>query len=575
MAYDPTSKEERAQLLEAAFDAFPQPAFIKNGDRKIVLGNAAMARLLGQETFTPCHDDDLFPAEQVAVFRAQDAMVLAGESSMSEEKVGEDMYALTVKSPIRLPDGSNGIFGLIFDISAYHKAAEKAAAAQAESAAKSAFLATMSHEIRTPLNGLMGMAQALAMDSLTPSQGEKVRTLLESGQTLMGVLNDILDISKIEAGKMEIAPVDADIHLGLERLIELFRPIATEKGLDIMLQLDPELPRRLKLDPLRARQCTANLISNAVKFTETGRVTVSARLLASGTGELLEVAVRDTGVGMTEEQAARLFSDFMQADVSTTRRFGGTGLGLAITRRLARMMGGDVAVESQPGKGSTFRLTMAVSAATPDSESPKPAVAIAASVEFAGRRILVVDDSRVNRQVVRMFLSPYDMIIVEAADGREALDRLAAEPFDLVLMDVHMPVMDGVAALKHIRASSEPWSQAPVIVLTANAMAGDKEKYLSLGMDAYVAKPIDQRELITTMGAVLDARADWLAANGATAGGAAAPAATLEETPGDEPEAESWEVSGRAPDPADNIFPVQPRAADLEDILGAISRLAG
>ncbi len=579
MAYEPKSAEERAQLLEAAFDAFPLPAFIKNQDRKLVLGNRALARLLGQDTFTPCHDEDHFPPDQVAVFHAEDDRVLAGETSITEEQIGDSLYALTVKAPVGMPDGSAGMLGMLVDVSDYRKAADRGAAAQAESAAKSAFLATMSHEIRTPLNGLLGMAQALAMDGLTPSQAEKMRTLLESGQTLMGVLNDILDISKIEAGKMEIAPADADIHLGLIRLVELFQPIAREKHLTVELKMDPELPRRMRLDPLRARQCVANLLSNAVKFSETGGVVVSARLKGTATGELLEVSVSDTGVGMTAEQVSRLFSDFMQADVSTTRRFGGTGLGLAITRRLARMMGGDVEVESQPGKGSTFRLTMAVAPATVGDARELPQPVAPASSDFRGRRILVVDDSRVNRKVVQMFLTPFQPVIVEAADGRQALDRLAESAFDLVLMDVHMPVMDGVEALKRIRASGEAWANVPVIVLTANAMSGDREKYLGLGMDGYVSKPIDQRDLYAVMSTVLEARGDWRAADPgpvASRGAGIAAARNADDFAGDgdgQAEAESWQVDFKAGRAA-NDEPGEPRSTDLDDILGAIGALA-
>jgi signal transduction histidine kinase/ActR/RegA family two-component response regulator len=372
--------------------------------------------------------------------------------------------------------------------------------AEAASAAKTAFLANMSHEIRTPLNGVLGMAQALAQDGLAPTQKEKVDTLIESGRTLMTVVNDILDLSKIEAGKVEIAPVSLDIISGLQSTIELFRPKAMEKGLELSLTVDLDMPRMLRLDPVRTRQCLTNLLSNAIKFTEAGRVEVAARMRKCGDASVLELTVADTGIGMTEEQVGRLFSDFMQADDSTTRRFGGTGLGLSITQRLARLMGGDVTVKSQPGRGSIFCVLIAVEEVREIAGNVAGAAgAASAKVDLNGRRVLLADDNAINRKVAMMFMKPFGLEVVEATNGVEALAKLAAEPFDVVLMDIHMPVMDGIEAVKRIKACGAPWADIPIIALTANAMQGDKERYLALGMSFYVAKPIDQRELFTAL----------------------------------------------------------------------------
>lgn len=373
--------------------------------------------------------------------------------------------------------------------------------AEAGSAAKSAFLANMSHEIRTPLNGVLGMAQSLRQDDLTSSQRSKVDTMVESGRTLMVVLNDILDLSKIEAGKVVVAPVIVETHEGLGRILELFRPKAIEKGVEIHLLLDIDLPTHLKLDPVRVRQCLSNLLSNAIKFTETGEVRVEARVRREAQGTLMEIAVADTGIGMTAEQSARLFSDFMQADESTTRRFGGTGLGLSISRKLARLMGGDIVVQSEVGRGTTFWLTFAVAELQAGDELPEPVPAAAGYEprEWKGRRVLLADDNAINRKVAQMFMKPLGVIVIEAENGAQALERLAAERFDLVLMDVHMPVMDGKEAVARIRASGAPWNNTPVIALTADAMQGDREKYLAMGMDAYVAKPIAPAELFTAM----------------------------------------------------------------------------
>jgi signal transduction histidine kinase/ActR/RegA family two-component response regulator len=384
--------------------------------------------------------------------------------------------------------------------------------AEAASAAKSAFLANMSHEIRTPLNGMLGMAQALIQDDLRPDQQAKVETLLDSGRTLMTVVNDILDLSKIESGKVAIAPIDIDIREGLESILALFMPKAREKGLSLSLSMDIELPHRLNMDPVRARQCLANLISNAIKFTEHGSVTVTARLIETPDNTQLELAVADTGIGMDAQQMARLFEDFSQADDSINRRFGGTGLGLAISRRLARLMGGDVVVESTPDKGSIFRLRFVVRPAAPVVLRDAPAPLGEATPQIRGRRILLTDDHAVNRKVVQMFLKPFGIEIVEARDGSEALDRLSAEAFDLVLMDIHMPNMDGREAVKLIRSSNQPWADIPVVALTADAMPGDHERYMAMGMNAYVAKPIDQRELFTAISNALSAHAAYQAA---------------------------------------------------------------
>jgi CheY-like chemotaxis protein len=263
----------------------------------------------------------------------------------------------------------------------------------------------------------------------------------------------------------------------------------------------------LKFDYVRIHQCVANLISNAIKFTETGDVTVSVTHQPTDTGDdLISIAVADTGIGISQEAASRLFAEFSQADASTTRQFGGTGLGLAITRKLARMMGGDVSVASQLGRGSTFTLTFLASKASASSALPAPEPSPdnrAGSVSLQGLKILLVDDNAVNRSVARLLLAPSGVIITQAANGREALDRLAEAAFDLVLLDVHMPVMDGTETIKHIRATEEPWRDIPVIALTADAMAGDKARLLALGMSGYASKPIEQRVLIQEIQRVL------------------------------------------------------------------------
>jgi PAS domain S-box-containing protein len=375
--------------------------------------------------------------------------------------------------------------------------------AETSSRIKSQFLANMSHEIRTPLNGVLGMAQALAAEELPPSQKEKVNIILDSGKSLMALLNDVLDLSKIEAGKLEISPVPGDFLHTMKRTRQLFQAQAEDKGLELFVRYDSNFPQRLTYDPVRVRQCVSNLLSNAIKFTVQGRVEVAISAKALGGGDhMVALEVVDTGIGMNRETVDKLFEVFTQADGATTRKFGGSGLGLAISRQLARMMGGDLTVESEEGRGSTFRLTFKAAEAAPAARSAHEARIEPVRKSLMGMRVLLTDDNAINRQVIKLFLAPQGCDVVEATNGKEALDKIATAEFDLVLLDVHMPVMDGKEAIQRLRANPK-WAQLPVIALTADAMSGDRERYLALGMTDYVSKPVDQRELVARMYAVM------------------------------------------------------------------------
>jgi PAS domain S-box-containing protein len=378
-------------------------------------------------------------------------------------------------------------------------------AAEASSRAKSQFLANMSHEIRTPLNGVLGMAQALEADELSAPQKEKVAIILDSGKSLMALLNDVLDLTKIEAGKLEISAVPGDFLHTMKRTRQLFQAQAEDKGLDLFVRYDSNFPQRLSYDPVRVRQCVSNLLSNAIKFTTQGRVEVGISSKPLGDGlHLVQVEICDTGIGMNQETVEKLFTVFTQADGATTRKFGGSGLGLAISRQLARMMGGDIVAESAEGKGSVFRLTFKAQEAAPAAPAQtqtKTAEPVRRS-GLRGMRVLLTDDNAINRQVIKLFLAPQGCDIAEATNGKEALDKIASEEFDVVLLDVHMPVMDGKEAIQRIRANPK-WAGLPVIALTADAMSGDRERYLALGMTDYVSKPVDQRELLAKMYSVL------------------------------------------------------------------------
>lgn len=408
-------------------------------------------------------------------------------------------------------------------------ASERAIAANE---AKSVFIANVSHEIRTPLNGVLGIAKSLSAEGLPTEQAEKVQVILESGSSLRSLLDDILDLSKIEADKLGIEPVAADLRQVVGSVVSLFESRARDKGLMLTCAYWPNTPSTAQFDATRVRQCVANLVSNAIKYTDTGAVDVlvSAKPIDSAGGHEFSVAVSDTGIGLSADDAAQLFNQFSQVASESDRRMGGTGLGLAISRKLARLMNGDVTVSSTPGHGSTFTLTFRA-IATEAAEVNAPPVEIDASQSeaiVAHRRVLLVDDNQVNRQVARLFLEPYTTAITDAVNGQEALELLSQKSFDIVLLDIHMPVMDGAATIKQIRASDEDWSDIPVIALTADAMAGDCERYLAMGMDGYAPKPIDQRQLVGEMARLLaDASATGSPAGtgdmSATAGAQTAP----------------------------------------------------
>lgn len=399
------------------------------------------------------------------------------------------------------------------------QALEHAAAAEAASLAKSSFLANVSHEIRTPLNGILGMAQFLEDQAPTNKQRESVETILESGKTLMAILNDVLDLSKIEAGKLKIERTQANLHELFLHLQRLFAARAQEKSIALSVRIDDSVPEVAIFDQIRVGQCVSNLLSNAIKFTHAGSVAVSVTQEALESGEhLISVAVTDTGIGISEEAAGRLFSEFSQADHSTTREYGGTGLGLAIARKLARLMDGDIRVISEPGAGSTFTFTFQASVERPSETTRTPASKEDHNgAALQGVRVLLVDDNPINRNVARLLLAPTGAVTTEAANGKQALERLVAQPFDVVLLDVHMPIMDGPETIRRIRAAKEPWRETPVIALTAEAMGGDRERLLTIGMDGYASKPIEQATLVSEIQRVTGGNANAATAEGRNA----------------------------------------------------------
>jgi signal transduction histidine kinase/ActR/RegA family two-component response regulator len=386
-------------------------------------------------------------------------------------------------------------------------------AAESASRAKGDFLAMMSHEIRTPMNAVLGSADLLGRTPLTAEQQEHLDTLRAGGAALMEVLNDVLDFSKIEAGRMTATAVTTDLHELVERWAGLWRRHAEERGLSFRVEVAPEAPRYVAIDPTRTGQIVANLLSNAVKFTSHGQIVLSVDGEPTpGGGCEVRIGVSDSGIGMAPAVVERLFTPFEQADGSITRRFGGTGLGLAIGQKLAQLMGGEILVRSAEGAGSRFTLRLPAAIC----EAPErlgPAVpAEPAAAPGPTLRILVAEDHPANQRIIDHFLRPLDARVTIVGDGAAALERLRAEPFDVVLMDLHMPVMDGLQATRAVRAEPGPNRDTPILALTASALDSDRDDCLAAGMTAHVAKPIDPRLLLATILAAAGQDADAQAA---------------------------------------------------------------
>ncbi len=373
------------------------------------------------------------------------------------------------------------------------------AEAVAATAAKSQFLANISHEIRTPLNGVLGMAQAMAADPLPARQRERLDVVRQSGETLLSLLNDLLDIAKIEAGKVDLESVKFDLTDIVRNACAPFQALAEQKGVSIDLRLAPEPDHRLG-DPTRLGQVLVNLVSNAVKFTERGGV----EIVVAQDGDEVGFVVADTGLGMAPETIAQMFEKFAQADASTTRRFGGTGLGLAICRDLVALMGGHIEVRSEVGKGSRFSFTIPLPRAAPEIEV-EPAPAAPTPEHLPALRLLAAEDNKVNQLVLKTLLGQVGLELTLVDDGAQALAAWSREPWDVILMDVQMPVMDGPAATAAIRAreAAEGLPRTPIIALTANAMAHHAAEYLAGGVDAVVSKPIRLQELLDALAIVL------------------------------------------------------------------------
>ena len=557
LAYHRESEAQRQAIrasedkLAAVLDGVDACIYIKDTQYRYQYANRRVCELFGRplEEIVGCEDSSFFDALTVRKLRANDRRVIEQGERVEDEELntsddGQIRNAyLSVKLPLRDLEGHiYALCGISTDIttrlqneaelaqyrshlellvaSRTTELAEAKEAAEAASRAKSTFLANMSHEIRTPMNAIIGLTHLLKSEVTGEVGLDRLGKIEASANHLLGVINDILDISKIEAGHLVLEVKDFSPQQLLRQIVDMVEAKAIEKGLSIVVMVDPEVPACLRGDAFRLGQALLNFLGNAIKFSDRGRIEVRLAVASMAPdGVLLRLEVEDQGIGMTPEQQAGLFRAFTQADESTTRKYGGTGLGLAINRHLARMMGGDVGVSSRLGQGSCFWMTVALQ---PPLELRPPEVeqpcATACEEEIAsrhsGKRVLLVEDEPINQEVAGELLRMAGLQVEVAENGREAVARATQQIYALVLMDMQMPEMGGIEATRKLR-ELPGWAAVPIIAMTANAFEEDRRHCLEAGMNDHVGKPVDPEVLYQVLLRWLDREPASLAVPGA------------------------------------------------------------
>ena len=507
------ASEQRYRLL---FDRNPDGVFAVDTTGRFVLANPACEQISGysaSELLQKAFVDLCEPDQRAAVREHFDRNLREDAYTQLETTIirrdGQRVDLWIAGEPIVSEGQVVGVHCTAKDITDRKRMEEELkqakAAAEAANVAKSQFLASMSHELRTPMNAILGMTDLALQEPLSDRLRDYLQTARESGDLLLNLLNEVLDVSRIEAGRFELEATPFSPQQTVEQVVRTLRVRADEKGLALSCELAEDLPNLLVGDSLRLRQVLMNLIGNAIKFTPRGKIVVRVAVQGRrGATVSLKFSVSDTGIGIAPEHRERLFAPFTQADASTTRRYGGSGLGLTISKRLVDLMGGTIWLESQLGQGSTFHFTVTLPMARSSSTGyeRQPAGREGASTQLAtaparGLRVLLVEDTPANQKLVHYLLSNRGHTVVVAENGRESLDRLTAEDFDVVLMDVQMPEMDGFQATAAIRVLPDVRkARIPIVAMTAHALTGDAERCLAAGMDSYLSKPIDGHELI-------------------------------------------------------------------------------
>ncbi len=449
--------------------------------------------------------DAIHPEDRERAVAAADAAVRVGGRFEVEYRVllpdGGIRHLRDIAAVYAAEDGSRHLVGLIWDVTPAVARTEelnlRRLDAEAATVAKSRFLAAMSHEIRTPLGGVLGLLGLMLDEPLPPAQRERAGIALSSARSLLEILNDILDFSKLEAQRIRVAEESVAIRDLVGDVLALMGAGVAQKGLSLTASFDPGVPQRIVTDPMRLRQVLTNLISNAAKFTDRGAITLRVGWQDADGGRLL-VEVEDTGIGVAEEHREHIFEHFVQADSSLARRAGGTGLGLAISRQLVELMGGAISLRSVPGIGSTFSFHVRARPADP---VPAPVAEVAAEPEVPLQplRVLLAEDHRTNQYLIRAFLRSGGHDVAVAENGAAAFEAVKGGGFDVVLMDMQMPVLDGLSAARRIRALPGPEAGIPIIALTANVMSADRAACLAAGMNDYLCKPVEVAALLAAL----------------------------------------------------------------------------